>query len=492
MTDSLTSPAPSPTFDLADVISPREMAAGQTQPADSASRRQAALVALGRRSRAHSETADRLRDAASLVAEVLGLGLIAVAEVVDRGTNLLLHLSSLGEEHGNLPATQKMAFDPLRSMVAFAMGAAEPIAAPRLSDETRFADRYLLSLGVESGLAVPLCLETEQFGAIAVLSRGRRAFAAEDVMFAESMGQLLTATLAHEKAERQLRQQRAMNESMLNAVDTMVFLLDIEGNLVDMNKAAREATRFSVGDVAGRSAAGLFAAPRESGLLESLIRSASEGQSVSQRPGHLMTKGGARRYVVWSARPIDDGTECVNMLLLTAADQPPPPEPSDALARPRRNATARPRPAETSPASTTPADASATMPPDTAVETPPAAAVPYLEADHPFEPKPAPRGIELRRSPRRSFHYRQRIAAVYRGMLPRLKDFFEVDCEDISAGGIAFSMPQKPDFRDLVVALGQEPNLSHFSATVVRVVERETAGTASYLVACRFMGRIIL
>jgi hypothetical protein len=84
------------------------------------------------------------------------------------------------------------------------------------------------------------------------------------------------------------------------------------------------------------------------------------------------------------------------------------------------------------------------------------------------------------------------IAPIIAGVIPSHKNFFEVACRDISAGGIAFVLDNPPDFQSLVVALGNPPSVSYFSARVVRVADTVHEGKPAYLVGCQFTGRIHL
>ena len=101
----------------------------------------------------------------------------------------------------------------------------------------------------------------------------------------------------------------------------------------------------------------------------------------------------------------------------------------------------------------------------------------------------APGGKELRASPRRFFQYRQMIAPVSDNAMPAAADFFEVDCCDISAGGLSFYLDRVPEFDKLIVALGKPPAVTHFAAQVARYVEKVNEGRRQYLVGCRFLGR---
>ncbi len=67
-----------------------------------------------------------------------------------------------------------------------------------------------------------------------------------------------------------------------------------------------------------------------------------------------------------------------------------------------------------------------------------------------------------------------------------------MECEDISAGGIAFHLNRPPDFETLVVALGKPPQRSYVSARVVRCVATDRNGLHGCLVGCCFTGKVSL
>lgn len=99
----------------------------------------------------------------------------------------------------------------------------------------------------------------------------------------------------------------------------------------------------------------------------------------------------------------------------------------------------------------------------------------------------------MRSSARKAFHVRQPIAPMYGSVMPTPSQFFEVNCVDISAGGISFYLDRTPDFKTLLVALGREQDPTYFTATVRRCVrECDEHGRTRYLIGCQFMGRVYL
>jgi hypothetical protein len=103
-----------------------------------------------------------------------------------------------------------------------------------------------------------------------------------------------------------------------------------------------------------------------------------------------------------------------------------------------------------------------------------------------------PSPADFRVSPRHDYPYKQKIAPIHGEQLPSWDDFVEVPCGDLSGGGISLWLADKPDFREVVVALGRAPSVTHFSARVVYVREAVRAGRTMYQVGCQFLKRIYL
>jgi hypothetical protein len=99
---------------------------------------------------------------------------------------------------------------------------------------------------------------------------------------------------------------------------------------------------------------------------------------------------------------------------------------------------------------------------------------------------------DFRVSPRHDYPYYQKIAPVFDGQAPAWDDFVDVQCGDLSGGGISIWLSDKPSFRELIVALGRPPSLTHFAARVVYVREAVRAGRTMYQVGCQFTHRVYL
>ena len=90
---------------------------------------------------------------------------------------------------------------------------------------------------------------------------------------------------------------------------------------------------------------------------------------------------------------------------------------------------------------------------------------------------------DARRSRREPYPRHQLIAPGVCRRRPRLEEFREERCFDLSASGFSFLATHSPDYQTLVVALGNPPNLTYLSAEIAHT-------TPLILVGCRFTGRI--
>ena len=97
---------------------------------------------------------------------------------------------------------------------------------------------------------------------------------------------------------------------------------------------------------------------------------------------------------------------------------------------------------------------------------------------------------ELRASTRQAYGYRQRIAPMFGSRVPAPERFYEVLCGDISGGGISFYLDHRPEFDELVVALGQPPEVIYVAGRVAHVKPVVRGGAVMFRVGCSFSHRV--
>jgi len=79
---------------------------------------------------------------------------------------------------------------------------------------------------------------------------------------------------------------------------------------------------------------------------------------------------------------------------------------------------------------------------------------------------------------------------MHGNILPRVDEYFNVECNDISQGGISFYLKRPPGCEQFAIMLGQKPSLTTLVGRVVysRVVDHN--GEKVYLVGCQFIDRL--
>lgn len=103
---------------------------------------------------------------------------------------------------------------------------------------------------------------------------------------------------------------------------------------------------------------------------------------------------------------------------------------------------------------------------------------------------------ERRRKNRRPFSREQRISPIRAdGGRRTPSEFFSVVCCDLNQGGFSFLLPNPPDFRELIVALGEPPQEIIMLASVAhwREVEQRQGKKRvppAFHVGCRFVRRL--
>lgn len=105
---------------------------------------------------------------------------------------------------------------------------------------------------------------------------------------------------------------------------------------------------------------------------------------------------------------------------------------------------------------------------------------------------------ERRRRNRKPYPAAQRISPIH-GSEDGVRSpspFFSVPCCDLNEGGFSFLLPYPPDFRELVVALGQAPEeiimlaaVAHWRQVVPRRAEH--GNRPMFQVGCRFVRRLV-
>lgn len=99
-------------------------------------------------------------------------------------------------------------------------------------------------------------------------------------------------------------------------------------------------------------------------------------------------------------------------------------------------------------------------------------------------------GREKRLLPRYTFGLEQQIAEIQDGALPSPDAFESVRCVDISRGGFAFYRKTLPASGEIVIALGEPPDLTYLTARIVQSATIDRYGHTFFRIGCQFNDRV--
>ena len=406
---------------------------GNPEKADPLVRRQAAVLAFGRRTNAQPSLSVLMQDAVALVAEILHADFSAIGEVVDDGAALLLKATA--EQSGSPdPPTHKCPLEAADSMAAFALNSASPVVSADLTTEERFKDLFLRKLGARSAITVPLHVGGKAFGTLGVYATEKEAFVSEDVGFAETIAYLLSSSIARIKTENELKKQRTFSSTVLDIVDALVVAVDVAGNLLSINRACQQTTQFSVAEVRGKPFWNVFVVPKELELVRGIFRSAKTDNGSCEFESLLLTKDGTPRRICWSLKVMRDSHERPQSFVMTGIDRTEQVATEEELRKARTVAERATKALEEFRAKAGETERQARG-------SEPAGRLQTGEDNkmpRPFQPLGDAKGKETRTSQRRAYQYRQMIAPTVGGVIPAKDNFFPIECKDISAGGVSF------------------------------------------------------
>jgi hypothetical protein len=99
---------------------------------------------------------------------------------------------------------------------------------------------------------------------------------------------------------------------------------------------------------------------------------------------------------------------------------------------------------------------------------------------------------QMRSSPRKTFKCNQRVAPLRNDLPPQKDEYFNVECNDLSQGGISFYLKRPPGCERFAVVLGQKPMVTTLVGRVASTKEVTHNGEHMFLVGCQFVGRLDL
>ena len=192
---------------------------------------QAVVAELGLRALANDDLQDLMDDAATLVAQTLGVEYAKVVELLPGGQELLMR-AGVGWKEGLVGEARESAGEG--SEAGYTLHSDEPVIMEDLSTEERFAMTPLLAEhGVVSGMSVVIHGREAPFGALCTHSTSYRSFSEDDVNFLQSVANVLATAIERQGAQERVEDVREAERSRIARDLHDDALQDLSGALVD-------------------------------------------------------------------------------------------------------------------------------------------------------------------------------------------------------------------------------------------------------------------
>ncbi|MDI3282327.1 PAS domain S-box protein [Polyangium sp. 15x6] len=215
-------------------------------------RQQAAVAALGHMALVERNVQRLMDRAVQLVAETLEIELCKVLELLPGEQRLLLRA---GVGWATSLVGHATVGTDLDSQAGFTLQSNGPVIVEDFRTEPRFRGPPLLfDHGVISGMSVTIAGDEDRpFGVLGAHTRRKRIFTRDDIVFLESIANILAASLRQLQVERALREGEERYRLLVESVrDYAIYMLDPEGRVESWNAGAERFKGYTAAEVVGQ------------------------------------------------------------------------------------------------------------------------------------------------------------------------------------------------------------------------------------------------
>jgi two-component system, cell cycle sensor histidine kinase and response regulator CckA len=189
-------------------------------------RQQQAVAALGQHALAGVDIDLVLAEATEIVAQTLSTELCKIVQLLPGGESLFLR-SGIGWNEGLVGRTTVDV--DLGSQAGFALRMKQPVLVEDLAEESRFKPSSLVrDHGVVSGVSVVIQGRRAPWGVLGVHSRKRRAFAAHEVTFLQTVAHVLGEAIERKVTEAALHESDARFHQVVENIHEALWILEVE------------------------------------------------------------------------------------------------------------------------------------------------------------------------------------------------------------------------------------------------------------------------
>jgi PAS domain S-box-containing protein len=219
-------------------------------------RQQAAVVLLGQKALGETDLVRLSEMACGVVAETLEAELAAVFKLTHGGREFFLEAGVGWTERlvgsGTFPANAA-------TQPGYTLLAAEPLLTADSARERRFDVLPLFrEHGVVSGASVVIPGTPSPLGVLSVHTRAPRQFSGEDLVFLQSVANVLSAATGRKLADKAVKESERRKAAILEGALDAIITIDYEGRVLEFNPAAERLFGIPSVEAVGRGMADLI------------------------------------------------------------------------------------------------------------------------------------------------------------------------------------------------------------------------------------------
>jgi len=131
---------------------------------------------------------------------------------------------------------------------------------------------------------------------------------------------LETEILERGRVEEALEEQRNFISAVLNTVGTLIIVLDLEGRIVQCNRASEQITGCGPDELVGKQIWTLFADPEEGDRFRTMIEHMRTGRPPEAIETYWAARNGATPIISWSTTVLTDAAGKTRNIIAAGAD----------------------------------------------------------------------------------------------------------------------------------------------------------------------------
>ncbi len=122
------------------------------------------------------------------------------------------------------------------------------------------------------------------------------------------------------KLERDLKQELYLSNSVINATDVLVLVLDKQGRVVGFNRACEKITGYTLQEVLCKKVFELSLISKKKSPSRKLFKKLFNTDFYHRGESVLYTRSGERKIVQWSNKPLTSNTDEKSYIVMTGVD----------------------------------------------------------------------------------------------------------------------------------------------------------------------------